>query len=273
MQKIDKKKLQNYFATAAALAAGTAAHGQYQYTDIVDTTFSDASFDIDLDGDTIVDFTIEHVLAGGQQGNVNALLIQPGDSLEGNLVMGAPTNNFHYVDRVLPGTVIDASQTFDGIGGNFSVGYLAFEVDGVAYPNSNWAGPKTDGYLGLRIVKNDTAHYGWLRMDVADSTKSVTIKDWSFNTTPDSNHVAGFELLSIAETVLRDLKVQHTHDQLTVSTGTPVGLEVTNAIGQIVAQSVTQKRHNIPTTSWKSGMYIVRIKGDNWFHNLKIWID
>jgi len=31
----------------------------------------DGIFELDLDGDTIVDFTIEHILGGGQLGNVN----------------------------------------------------------------------------------------------------------------------------------------------------------------------------------------------------------
>lgn len=269
---MDKNQLQKYLASAAALAAGTTAQAQFIYTDIDDTTFSDAIFELDLDGDTIVDFTIEHILAGGQQGNVNAVLIHPGDSLEGNLVMGAKVNNFNYVERVQPGTVIDASQPFNGIGGNFDVGYLAFEVDGVAYPNSNWAGPKTDGYLGLRIVKNDTAHYGWLRLDVADSTKSVTIKDWSFNETPDSNHVAGFELLSVAETVLRDLSVQQTAGELKLTSGELVSVRVLDPAGRLLEQSEEARTHRWNTAQWKRGLVVLQVQGNQWEHNLKVWI-
>ena len=269
---MDKNQLRKYLASAAAVAAGTSAQAQFMYTDIDDTTFSDGIFELDLDGDTIVDLTIEHILAGGQQGNVNALLVHPGDSLEGNLVMGSSQNNFNYVERVQPGTVIDASQPFNGIGGNFEVGYLAFEVDGVSYPNSNWAGPKTDGYLGLRIVKNDTAHYGWLRLDVADSTKSVTIKDWSFNETPDSNHIAGFELLNIAEGVLRDLRVRQTAGQLQLTSGQPVAVKVLDPTGRLLSQSEEAQSHQWNTALWKRGLVVLQLQGAGWEHNLKVWI-
>ena len=86
-------------ATAAALLGGTAAQAQYQYTDIPDTTIVDGIFELDLDGDTIVDFTIEHILSGGQLGNVNAILLHPGDSIEGNLAMGEGQNGFSYVEK------------------------------------------------------------------------------------------------------------------------------------------------------------------------------
>jgi hypothetical protein len=143
----------------------------------------------------------------------------------------------------------------------------------VAYPNSNWAGPLTDGYLGLRIVKNDTACYGWARIDVEDSAKSFTIKDWSFNPVKDSTHTAGFELLDIMETVLRSMKVFQTEGCLNVALENPQGISVFDATGKlIVASSKTAQTHRFSTELWSSGMYIVRIEGDNWYHNLKVWI-
>lgn len=273
MEKSDSKRLSQYMATAAALLGSTAAQAQYQYTDISDTTIVDGIFELDLDGDTIVDFTIEHILGGGQLGNVNAVLLHPGDSIEGNLAMGAGQNGFSYVEKVLPGTTIDASQSWSGINSSTDAGYMAFHVDGVAYPNSNWAGPMTDGYLGLRIVKNDTACYGWARIDVEDSAKSFTIKDWSFNPAMDSTHTAGFELLDIMETVLRSMKVSQTQGYLNVTLENPQGISVFDATGKLIAaSSKTVQAHRFSTELWSSGMYIVRIEGDNWYHNLKVWI-
>ena len=273
MEKSDSKRLSQYMATAAALLGGTAAQAQYQYTDIPDTTIVDGIFELDLDGDTIVDFTIEHILSGGQLGNVNAILLHPGDSIEGNLAMGAGQNGFSYVEKVLPGTTIDASQSWSGINAATSAGYMAFHVDGVAYPNSNWAGPLTDGYLGLRIIKNDTACYGWARIDVEDSAKSFTIKDWSFNPAMDSAHTAGFELLDVMETVLRDMSVYQADGHLNVVLGSPQGVRVFDATGKLTAASdKNAKAYRFSTALWSSGMYIVRIEGDKWYHNLKVWI-
>ncbi|MDA9104066.1 hypothetical protein N9J67_04015, partial [Schleiferiaceae bacterium] len=158
MSTTQSNKIKQYMATAAALLGATAVQAQTQflYTDIDDSTVVDGVFELDLDGDTIVDFTIEHVLLGGQLSNVNAILLRPGDSIGGNLAMGTGQNGFSYVENVVPGTALNSSATFTGISNNTDIGYLAFRVDGVAYPNSNWAGPVTDGYLGLRILKDDT---------------------------------------------------------------------------------------------------------------------
>ena len=30
--------------------------------------------------------------------------------------------------------------------------------------------------------------------------------------------------------------------------------------------------HRYDTRLWSTGMYVVRIEGENWFHNLKVWI-
>lgn len=266
-------RLQQYLSTAAAVLTGTAAQAQYVYTDVDDTTLVNGMFELDLDGDTIVDFTIEHILAGGQQGNVNAILLHPGDSITGNVAMGSQSNGFFYVDKVSPGTLLDDSvQVFSGIGGANNVGYMAFEVDGVAYPNSNWAGPLTDGYLGLRILKDDTATYGWVRLDVEDSTKSVTIKDWSYNPVKDSTHTVAFELLDVMETVLSQLQVKQGDQWLEIYTGKQLPVELFDAAGKLVATREENSIHRFETGALAAGMYVVRLSGQNWHHNLKVWI-
>lgn len=272
MSTTQSQRVKQYMTAAAALLGSTAAQAQYQYTDIEDTTIVDGIFELDLDGDTIVDFTIEHVLDGGQLGNTTSIMLLPGDSLEGNLAMGEGLNGFAYVERVVPGTTIDENAEFTGISSTTDVGYMAFRVDGVAYPNSNWAGPLTDGYLGLRIVKNDSACYGWVRLDVADSAKSVTIKDWSFNPVKDSAHTTAFELLDVMETVLSDLDVRQEGGRLAITTGAPVGVSVYDAAGKQLASEDASKTHAFGTSSWATGMYVIRLDGDRWYHNVKVWI-
>lgn len=259
-------------ATAAALLSGTAAQAQFLYTDIDDTTVVDGIFELDIDGDTIVDFTIEHVLNGGQLGNVTSILLRPGDSIEGNLAVGAGQNGFGYVANVIPGSTLSANASFSGINNTSEIGYMAFRVDGVAYPNSNWAGPVTDGYLGLRILKDDTACYGWLRMDVADSAKSFTIKDWSFNPTKDSTMQVAFELLDVMETVLKDLVIKQSEGTLEISMGQSLPLSIYSASGQLMTEVDPKAAHRIAIDRWSTGMYVVRIQGSTWYHNVKIWI-
>jgi hypothetical protein len=272
MDKNNNTPLAKYLASAAAVLGTTAAQAQYIYTDVDDTTIVNGIYELDLDGDTIVDFTIEHILGGGQLGNVNAILLHPGDSIEGNLAMGSVANGFAYVERVVPGTTIDAMAQFQGINSSTGVGYMAFRVDGQAYPNSNWAGPLTDGYLGLRIMKDDTACYGWARIDVQDSAKSFTIKDWSFNPTKDSAHTAAFELLDIMQTVLSNLDIRNGAGTLEIFTGQALRSEIFNAAGQKMSEMDPRSAHRYTTTGWSTGMYVIKISGENWFHNVKVWI-
>ena len=94
------------------------------------------------------------------------------------------------------------------------------------------AGPVTDGYLGLRILKDDSACFGWLRMDVADSAKSFTIKDWSFNPEKDTSFTVAFELLDVMDRVLRNLRVAQDGHTMDVSTDSPIGLRIFDMQGK-----------------------------------------
>ena len=275
MKEKNNASIKRYSTTAAALlgAAGAQAQAQFEYTDVDDTTVVNGVYALDLNNDTIVDFTIEHILGGGQNGNVNAILIHPGDSMEGNLAIGMSFNGFNYTEKVLPNTTIDGDSEWNGIGGNFDVGYMAFEVDGVAYPNSNWAGPVTDGYLGLRLVVDDTAHFGWARIDVEDSTKSFTLKDFSFNPTPDSAHVAGFELLDIAETVFANVKAWSTDHMLNVELpGKAFDVAVYASNGQLIAEGSGDGVWNTASHQWATGVYTVKINHGGWSKTVKIWV-
>ena len=266
------KKISSYLGAAAAVLGANSAQAQLLYTDIDDTTVVDGIFELDLDGDTIVDFTIEHVLNGGQLCNVTSILLRPGDSIEGNLALGAAANSFNYVANAVPGTVLNPSAGFSGINNSLKVGYMAFLVDGVAYPNSNWAGPVTDGYLGLRILKDDSACFGWLRMDVADSAKSFTIKDWSFNPEKDTTFTVAYELLDVMDRVLRNLRVAQDGHSMNVSTDSPIGLRIFDMQGKELYNADPKASHHLSTLGWGTGIHVLRVEGENWHHNLKVLI-
>lgn len=270
---IDKsKKISSYLGAAAAVLGAQSAQAQIMYTDIDDTTIVDGIFELDLDGDTIVDFTIEHVLNGGQLGNATSILLRAGDSIDGNLALGQSRNSFNYVENAVPGTTLDANAGFSGINNSLKVGYMAFLVDGVAYPNSNWAGPVTDGYLGLRILKNDSACYGWLRLDVADSAKSFTIKDWSFNRQSDTTFTVAYELLDVMDAVLRNMNISQDEHTLRLATDSPLALRVFNTAGKELYQGVAAEEHAVSIHNWSSGIYVLRVEGDQWSHNIKVLI-
>jgi hypothetical protein len=125
----------------------------------------------------------------------------------GNRVVGEKVGQYNYPFNLQAATLVGVDSEWEGAGGQFNTGYLAFEVDGQAYPNSNWVGPIQDGYLGLQIWKNNKKHYGWARLDIADSSDAFTLKDFAVNLTPDSAIVVGFELLGEVENLLEQVGI------------------------------------------------------------------
>ena len=206
MNKELKKELLKYTSAAAAVLTGTTAQGQYQYTDIPDTTINTNAgvYNLDLDQDGSMDFRLIQYVDTGAVGNTDAILIQPYDSAVG-YVNGNLVNQYNYPFKLQAATVLDQNRNWNGMGGQHSTGYLAFKVDGQSYPNSNWVGPVEDGYLGLVILKGFQAYYGWCRLNVGADSKSFTVKDFAINLTADSSIIVGYELLGDFENALQSV--------------------------------------------------------------------
>ncbi len=54
-----------------------------------------------------------------------------------------------------------------------------------------WQNGVTDGFVGLRIHVGTDQFYGWLRCDVAADASFIIIKDYAYNSIPDSCILAG----------------------------------------------------------------------------------
>ena len=202
MKKDLKSKLVKYSAAASAAATVSVANGQVLYTDINDTTVSTNGgfYDLDLNQDGNPDFRIIQLIDSGLTQNVNAVLISPFDSIY-NKAIGESINGFNYPANVTPGTIINQYENFSGIGGGDVKGYMAFEVDGISYPNSNWVGPTTNGFLGMQVRIGDSLHFAWARVDVSAESNSFTVKDFAVELTPGDSILAAGNLLSIAQNI------------------------------------------------------------------------
>lgn len=202
MKKDLKSKLVKYSALASAAATVSVANGQVLYTDINDTTVSTNGgfYDLDLNQDGNPDFRLIQLVDSGLTQNVNAVLISPFDSIY-NKAIGESINGFNYPANVTPGTIINQYENFSGIGGGDVKGYMAFEVDGISYPNSNWVGPTTNGFLGMQVRIGDSLHFAWARLDVSAESNSFTVKDFAVELTPGDSILAAGNLLSIAQNV------------------------------------------------------------------------
>ena len=74
------------------------------------------------------------------------------------------------------------------------------------------------------------------------------------------------------KTVLEDLEVRQSDGLLDISMGGAYATIIYNAAGQLMGTMDPRVLHRYDTGLWSTGMYVVRVEGENWFHNLKVWI-
>ncbi len=195
-----EKRLLKYTGMASALLGAQALPGQVIWTDIEDTTLSNNGdfYDFNIDQDTagVIDFRIVQ-LVDSSSFDFTGVLIRSGNSVF-NQVVGKTQANYNYAARLYLGDTIMPTDTFQGINPGRNIGYLAFAID-TPYPNSQWADTingVTDGFLGLRFTaptsdSTNGTFYGWIRLDVAADLRSVTIKDFAYQSIPDSSIFMG----------------------------------------------------------------------------------
>jgi hypothetical protein len=277
MNKDLKKELLKYSGAAAALLGTGQVQAQYQYTDIPDTTvdYNNGFYNLDIDQDGQMDFTLTQYVDTGASGNTNAVLIQPYTNTI-NRVAGDRENNLNYPLNLVAATVIDASTNWEGVGGQFTTGYMAFEVGGTTYPNSNWIGPVENGFLGLELRKNGLPYYGWARLDIGEDSKSFTVKDFSINLTVDSAHVAGAELLSEIENLLERVKILVDDERISVvrhQANAPMTIRLIDLSGQLLRElSITDQEGTVDIAELPPAIYVLELYQDDMIRREKLLI-
>ncbi len=74
---------------------------------------------------------------------------------------------------------------------NRALGYINVFSSSSIYTAGNFQGDG-DRFVGVRFqLDGATNHFGWIRVNVAADYRSVTIRDYAYNTTPDTTIAAG----------------------------------------------------------------------------------
>lgn len=264
MKKDLKSKLVKYSAVAGAAVTVSAAKAQVQYTDINDTTVSTNGgfYDLDLNQDGTPDFRLTQIIDSGLTENVNAVLISPFDSIY-NKVIGESINGFNYPANVTPGTIINQYESFQGIGGSEVTGYLAFEVDGISYPNSNWVGPTTNGFLGMQVRIGDSLHFAWARLDVSLGSTSFTVKDFAVELTPGDSIISAGNLLNIAQNVFDNSAIIANNKTLKIVLNndlTDVELVLLDLQGRVLREEDLHATSIFDLSDLAQGVYLVHLR-------------
>jgi hypothetical protein len=223
-------------------------YSQIIYTDIPDAT-PNATYPLDLNNDTIVDFLIQFDL--------------------GNKVMCKPQNNNAYSGNFVGGVHLPwALSASDSICDSLATWYDANNPGSMAWGTSigYWAG-ETNKYLALKLFVGTNTYYGWVRLDLPATSTSFTIKDYAYQSTPNaciqpgqtilgSNENSSIIIFSIFPNPFISSTTIHTIGNLKNAT-----LTVYNSFGQtlkqvknISGQTVSLSRDNLPC-----GLYFIRL--------------
>jgi hypothetical protein len=266
-----EKKIKAYSAIATGLLAISAtAQGQIIYHDVnpdVTLTGND-SLDLDINNDGILDFTLYqfHYQSGTSFG-------------DGNMIIPKDINNVLTSDTYLKllnnNERISENDTVWGNNGTFlGKGFYS----GSAFEYGNWKGGITDKFAGFRFSKNGNWYYGWARFDVAADAKSITIKDWAYNSYANSQIKASHEVSSIIDRDKNDgISVSLNNRTLTINQkegiSANINISIYNSAGQeIRKKNLINNQVEINLSDEVPGLYIMRIESEKGSSSHKIML-
>jgi hypothetical protein len=258
------KRLAQYGVLSLAIAGVSEANGQIQYTDVnpdfVGTLQS--SFDVDFNGDTIVDAVIEQTSFTGGGNNIQVMrAIAPvGNGIAVNIV-----GNYNYGVNVPYGSAIGSTTTVASFGD-------MCQANG--YSNSSFCGTTADSYLGVAFDISGSTHYGWVRLEMGSSSSNFTVKDFAYEQTADVSINTGDGILSVDEFANNTFIHAYNKDSnnLTLNSSLPLSsIEVFNILGQrVINQSLSQSNEVIEMSNLKDGMYIAKVSVKGQTQTIKI---
>lgn len=269
-----QKKLQSYAALAGALTVPALASGQIVYHDFEPdiAVMAGDSFDLDLNNDGIVDFTLHSFVNAGAFTKAEVYV---NSALDSNAVDASIGPLGYYYPKVLATSdLIDVNNSWIA-----PIPYATFVINyttGNAY--GNWSGTD-NGYMAMRFAVGANLHYGWLRMDVSVDGSKITLKDYGYNSTPGEGIKAGEEPVGIGsvKSTLAATAFVGDNRQLMIHITQPLTnavMTVYNVMGQNVFQKGIASGHTITDLSqFATGYYLVAIKAKEGMFAVKIGLN
>lgn len=231
------------------------AHSQIIYTDIPDTT-PNATYSLDLNNDSIIDFIIQF---SGSASTIGVFCYPlNNNAYSGNLVY---ENYFPWALSASNTVCASLATWYDSNNqGTMSVG-----------TNEGYWPGATNKYLALKLNVGANTYYGWARLDFLEMSGSFTIKDYAFESTPNTCIQTGQTNLGSNVNIEKSVFSVYPNpfnSSATIHTSINyknVSLTIYNFNGQIVKQKTDLSgqifylfRENLP-----KGMYFICLSEEN----------
>jgi len=190
-------------------------------------------------------------------------------ALEAGVKIDTVLNFYNYGLQVM---AIKSSMSESGGGGGVNIGNNAFWF--------YYLGDITiDHYLSIQFNSGELMNsFGWIRCDVIDEGRTLVIKDYAYETTPNYPIIAG-DTLHYVETIdslpLNPVTIYSFNEVIYINLQDSVetSIKVTNLAGQNMLSFKTFKLQNtVDMTNVANGVYIVTAEFANKIYSTKIII-
>jgi len=252
------------------MAVAPKANAQIVYTDVdPDEVLAGTSFDIDFDGDGIVDAQLSQsgISTSGFVIGVAYLNIPAGNAAIGSNGSATATNTA-YPSVLASGAAIAPGDSHFN---EQTAQVLGAGINGLPY-FGQW--DNQAGYVGIRFDIGGETHYGWVELAVSAGSQSVTVKSYAYETIPDMAINAGDPgistgLAQLAMPLQLGVFPNPARDMATVDfSGLKAGtaeLSIINGIGRVVQSQQVEvadgsNRLDLHLGSLPAGSYFVRLR-------------
>lgn len=259
------KRLAQYGALSIAIAGIADANGQIVYTDVDDEGGVGVEYTLDLDGDGIIDFKIEHSHTSTSS-YINDLFINRNFNTQ-NGVLGDLINGDN-LDYIYPfaldsGALIsNGDSNWNDVEGNMYLNIRSCNI----YTNSNWCNGESEGtdkFLGLRFEISGNVHYGWARLSVGTNPTNWVIKDYAYESTAGIGITAGDTgVLGLDDNVFSTVKIVALNKSIALfNLPQQTDYKLFSLTGQSVLDGkITNNTHVIEANTLATGIYIIELK-------------
>ncbi len=257
-----QNKIKAYSAVALSVVGIGSLQSQVVYHDVIPDrvlTGNPETFDIDMDGNSTMDFQVQTRL--GHQTNLNNL------NGANNFIAGSTVayTSFGYAQAFALGNPIGPALTNWASSPTQMI--LASTWNSTPYGNF---GDGQIHYAAVNFKIGTNVVYGWIRFTaIPQNGATVTVMDWAYKSTPNTAINAGEGLVGINEnTTQENINVFCFNKKLNINylNATEKGnIKITNLMGQEIKNiTITNSKMTIDMSDVVSGIYITTItNGEN----------
>lgn len=276
-----------YLFFSVLALANTFLLAQVVYTDVnpdltLEAVNSD-SYAVDFDADANIDLIIyEAEIDTNLSGLVLTFVGGVVNTMGSNEVVGVDSlifgSNVLFVDNISAGELIDGSSDYinSTMPSVFAGAGLRMTATSLGTSLGEFQGD-LDGYIGAKFNISGVTHYGWVRVNVAEDCYSLVIKDFAYESMPNTGIIAGdyggTGLVGINDYNSSAFVFNQQNRVLNVSNiNETYTLEVYNLLGKKISKYECYQSSEIHLEDIKSGIYLIKIYGQFIEKTIKIYI-